>query len=198
MTVDLRYRLGIALGELGDPRFIVSEKNIIIPKTIAIPAGGFRIGTSEEDEKIIKEQGAQSWDDEKPSHHVRLSEYSIGKYPVTNAEYRSFWEQGGYDPNADWWSPDGRKWRTGQWVANLEWIADEKLRKDYEEWLAERPVERRDRPFWWDDPKWNGANLPVVGISWFEMEAYCAWLSAVTGKYFRLPTEAEWEHAAAR
>jgi len=36
----------------------------------------------------------------------------------------------------------------------------------------------------------------VVGISWFEARAYCAWLSAQTGQAFRLPTEAEWEAAA--
>lgn len=37
---------------------------------------------------------------------------------------------------------------------------------------------------------------PVVGISWHEARAYCAWLSAQTGLSFRLPTEAEWEAAA--
>ncbi len=36
----------------------------------------------------------------------------------------------------------------------------------------------------------------MVGIIWFEAEAYCNWLSEATSKNFRLPTEAEWEHAA--
>jgi formylglycine-generating enzyme required for sulfatase activity len=36
----------------------------------------------------------------------------------------------------------------------------------------------------------------VVGVNWYEANAYCAWLSAVTGKSFRLPTEFEWEKAA--
>jgi len=197
--VDLRYRLGLALGEIGDPRFTISlEKDVkvILPEMVSIPAGVFRMGTSEEDEKIIKEQEAQSWGDEKPAHDVLLSEYSIGKYPVTNAEYRCFWEQGGYDPQATWWSETGRKWRTGAWESDLSWLPDEETRKQWKEWLAERPVERRDRPFWWDNPKWNGSNLPVVGVSWFEVEAYCNWLSRITAKQFRLPTEAQWEHAA--
>lgn len=199
LPVDLRYRLGLALAEIGDPRFQISIENnvkFVMPQLADIPAGVFRMGASEEDEKIIKEQGAKSWDDEKPAHNVFLSEYSIGKYPVTNAEFRCFWEQDGYNPDAPWWSEDGRKWRTGAWESDLSWLPSDDLKQTWKDWLARRPVNRRDRPFWWDDPKWNAANLPVVGITWFEMEAYCNWLRHITSKPFRLPTEAEWEHAA--
>jgi len=205
LGADLRYRLGLALGEIGDPRFPVSVINgvkVILPPLISIPAGVFRMGTNEDDEKIIEEQKATSWDSEKPAHNVLLSEYSIGKYLVTNAEFRCFVEQGGYDPNATWWSADGRKWRLGNWESDLEWL-DEKYREGYKNWLAGR--KRRDQPFYWDDPNWNAPNFPVVGISWFEAEAYCKWLTFnverstlnVNEKYeFRLPTEAQWEKAA--
>ncbi len=37
---------------------------------------------------------------------------------------------------------------------------------------------------------------PVVGVSWHDAAAYCAWLAALTGSAMRLPTEAEWEKAA--
>jgi formylglycine-generating enzyme required for sulfatase activity len=37
---------------------------------------------------------------------------------------------------------------------------------------------------------------PVVGVSWHEAATYCRWLSQMTGKEFRLPSEAEWERAA--
>src|SRR5213076_1064814 len=37
---------------------------------------------------------------------------------------------------------------------------------------------------------------PVVAVSWFDAVAYCHWLSGVSGRRFRLPSEAEWECAA--
>jgi len=48
----------------------------------------------------------------------------------------------------------------------------------------------------WGDSKFNDPEQPVVSVSWFEAVKYCEWLSSISGRRFRLPTEAEWERAA--
>jgi formylglycine-generating enzyme len=51
-------------------------------------------------------------------------------------------------------------------------------------------------PPFWRDANFNHPQQPVVGVSWHEAIEYCAWLTAQSGRTFRLPTEAEWECAA--
>ena len=58
------------------------------------------------------------------------------------------------------------------------------------------PPGRQTRPAYWDDPAYNHPAQPVVGRSWHEARAYCAWLSVQSGRVFRLPMEAEWEATA--
>ncbi len=57
----------------------------------------------------------------------------------------------------------------------------------------------RTQPYLWDDPVWTLDNHPVVGVIWYEAEAYCNWLNEqlhLPSGTIRLPTEAEWEWTA--
>ena len=95
--------------------------------------------------------------------------YQIAKYPVTNLQYRRFMEAKGYETRA-FWSDDGWHWRTGTY--------DSEATETYEARdLHQRPTEKRGEPFYWNDVKWNNPLAPVVGVCWFEAEAYCNWLS---------------------
>jgi len=89
-------------------------------------------------------------------------DYWIDKYPMTNEKYRVFIEARGYE-NQRYWSDDGWTWRVANNITG---------------------------PAHWKDVKWNKADHPVVGVSYYEAEAYATW----AGK--RLPTEQEWQKAA--
>ena len=51
-------------------------------------------------------------------------------------------------------------------------------------------------PRYWNDARFNNPDQPVVAISWFDAQDYCAWLTERAGRPFRLPSEAEWERVA--
>jgi formylglycine-generating enzyme required for sulfatase activity len=56
-------------------------------------------------------------------------------------------------------------------------------------------VSRPSRPYVPADLGWGHAGFPVINVTPYSGETYCKWLSLVSGKKFRLPTEAEWELA---
>ena len=137
---------------------------------VTIPAGVFQYG-----------------DPPKPNTSIQQP-FEIAKYPLTNLQFKRFVDDKGYEKQ-EFWSEEGWDWRTGKWDTKAE---------DYlKDWLKQRPPDQRNIPFFWNNRKWNNPLAPVVGVSWFEADAYCRWLSTkLAGKMVRLPTEQEWERAA--
>lgn len=110
-------------------------------------------------------------------------DYSISKYPITNAQYARFIEAGGYNER-QWWTAAG-------WDARLKGLV-----LDYTKGEGVATDTPWTEPRFWNDSKWNGANYPVVGVTWYEAVAFCQWLSEVSGENIMLPTEEQWQYAA--
>ena len=138
--------------------------NTYTGEMIYIPAGSFLMGNSG-----VGNDASYSNSSELPQHSVSLSAYYIGKYEVTRGEYRAFMNAGGYSTQS-YWSADGWSWKVNN--------------------------SRTEPSCWANSQDWGTGTFtqtdshPVVGVSYYEAEAYCNWAGG------RLPTEAEWEKAA--
>jgi len=116
-----------------------------------------------------------AFDNEGPRHRAYVPAFTLASRAATNGEFLAFVEDGGYE-RPELWLSDGFAWRAAEGVS---------------------------APLYWEktDGGWTTLTLgdvralrpeePVVHVSFYEAAAYAAWADA------RLPTEAEWELAAA-
>jgi len=115
-----------------------------------------------------------SYDNEGPRHRALVPAFALASRPVTNGEYITFIEAGGYSRPEFWLSLGWTTVNEQRWQAPLYWTKRENRWWNFT-LSGFRPVEESE---------------PVTHISYFEADAYANWAGA------RLPTEFEWERAA--
>ena len=225
-AADLRARIaaGRALGDLGDPRFerrTGQHGAYLLPPMIAIPGGRYSIGSDDEleDDEAPRHELALSGfalarfpvTNAEYRRFIEAGGYEDERWWAGEAARR--WRRG--EGTADgpkrqwrerrvWFKQDaerlGIQLREGrmttvsaQWWERHLAMPVQEFESVLDGWY---PSGRQTQPASWNDPACNQSSQPVVGISWHEARAYCAWLSAQTGKTYRLPREVEWEAAA--
>lgn len=145
--------------EAGEP-----PANALLP----VPGGEVVLGKGTDDRLY-------GWDNEYGVHEARVEGFAASRYLVSNREFHSFMEAGGYGEKG-WWTEEGWSWLAFSRARHpLFWVERESG------WGLRTMLEVIDLPWNWP-----------VEVNCLEAQAFCNWLAAESGKPIRLPSEDEW------
>jgi iron(II)-dependent oxidoreductase len=145
-----------------------TQADELIAGDASVPGGVFLLGATPDMGFVF--------DNEKWSHPVSLTPFRISRAAVSNREFADFVQDAGYR-RRELWSFEGWGWRESTGAEHPVYWRE----------LGKGNWQLRAYDAWVPLPD----DHPVIHVSWYEAEAYCRWAGR------RLPTEAEWEAAAA-
>ena len=146
----------------------VTVPTVGLRQSLAIRGGNVNLGSASDGSGF-------AFDNERPGKQVYLQDFEIDSHPVSALDFAEFVDAGGY-MKSQYWPTDAGRWRSqgghnhpSHWRRSQQ--GDWQMRW-FDQWLALQP------------------NVPAMHLNAYEAEAYCLWAKR------RLPTAAQWEHAA--
>lgn len=218
---ELRLRLFRNLSELGDPRFLNADGSVvpISEVMVRLEEKTVAIGHNPESEYLKNRLNSANALKSYPLRNVTVGSFQISRYLVTNMDFQRFMSAGGYREERFWSSDAALSWLRGDkdfknklfegWLETAKRdykreISDDMMSEDSLRETANQVLAARQKPYYWDNPRFRISTAPVVGVNLWEATAYCNWLTEEmrassqirSNEVICVPSEFEWERAA--